>query len=166
MNYLFCCIFIVLGVISRIIPHAPNFTPILSIALLSGFYIKNRYIVILPILAMLFSDIIIGNHGLVVWVYSSLIFIFILGSFALKDSTIDIITKSMLSSFIFFVLTNFGVWFTGGYSYNYNGLLLCYTMALPFFKNTIISTTLFSLAIFGIYRLINIYVLKIRKISV
>ena len=69
MKYILYVILIVLGVISRVIPHAPNFTPILAIALMSGLYIKKKFIVVLPISIMLVSDLIIGSHATVFWVY-------------------------------------------------------------------------------------------------
>ena len=59
MNYIIFIVFLILGIVFRLIPHAPNFTPMLSIALLSGFYIKNRFSILLPIGIMVISDIIV-----------------------------------------------------------------------------------------------------------
>ena len=90
MKYMLILFLILIGVMSRIYPYAPNFTPMLSIALLSGFYSKNRFLVMLPILIMLVSDIIIGNHSIVPWVYSSFILIFALGYFVERSSYYNI----------------------------------------------------------------------------
>ena len=52
---------------------------------------------------------------------------------------------SVLSSVVFFVVSNFGVWVMGGYTYDFSGFVACYVMAVPFFKNTLLSTVIFSL---------------------
>ena len=44
MSYILCFVLIVLGVLSRVIDHAPNFTPVIAIAIMSGSFIKNKYI--------------------------------------------------------------------------------------------------------------------------
>ena len=42
------------------------------------------------------------------------------------------------------LLVNFGVWLLGGYTYSFEGLILCYTMAIPFFTNSILADLFFS----------------------
>ena len=51
---------------------------------------------------------------------------------------------SLLGACAFFMITNFGVWSLGSYGYTFEGLIICYTLALPFFTYTIISTIIFS----------------------
>ena len=162
MKYALILFLIFVGVMSRIYPYAPNFTPMLSIALLSGLYSKNRFFVLLPILIMLISDIMIGNHAIVPWVYSSFILIFALGYFIKKSSYSYILIFSIFSSVIFFIISNLGVWFTGGYSYSFNGLIACYTAAIPFFKNTLISTILYSSVIHSVVSVVSSYDKQLR----
>ena len=162
MKYLLIVLFLVVGIFMRIMPFAPNFTPLLSIALLSGLYTKNKYFIILPISIMLVSDIIIGNHVTVFWVYTSLAIIFMLGYFVSRSSYLQILQYSIFSSLIFFTVSNFGVWVTGGYTFDFNGLLSCYISAIPFFKNTLFSTCLFSLSINFIVNLIPAFYKQIR----
>ena len=162
MKYVLILFLIFVGVMSRIYPYAPNFTPMLSIALLSGFYSKNKFFVLLPIFIMLISDIMIGNHAIVPWVYSSFILIFALGYLIKKSSYSNIFIFSILSSVIFFVISNLGVWFTGGYSYTFNGLIACYTAAIPFFKNTLISTVLYSSVIHSVVSVVSLYDKQLR----
>ena len=162
MKYVLILFLIFVGVMSRIYPYAPNFTPMLSIALLSGFYSKNKFFVLLPIFIMLISDIMIGNHAIVPWVYSSFILIFALGYLIKKSSYSNIFIFSILSSVIFFVISNLGVWFTGGYSYSFNGLIACYTAAIPFFKNTLISTVLYSAVIHSVVSVVSLYDKQLR----
>ncbi|MFH1622448.1 MAG: DUF6580 family putative transport protein, partial [Candidatus Omnitrophota bacterium] len=53
-----------------------------------------------------------------------------------------------------FIISNFGVWVMGWYPRTLNGLITCYTLAIPFFRTTLASTLIFSFALFGIYELI------------
>jgi len=145
MNYIICFIFISLCAVMRIIDHAPNFTPIIAVALLSGFYIKNRFLILLPIGSMFLSDIFIGSHGVQFWVYFPLMIIFAMGYFIKNNDMKNVFLYSILSSIIFFIVSNFGVWVMGGYTYDLNGFVACYIMAVPFFKNTLLSTMMFAL---------------------
>jgi hypothetical protein len=56
----------------------------------------------------------------------------------------------------FFLTSNFAVWAFGNIAYakNLSGLILCYTKAIPFARNGIISDVLFSLVFFGIGALV------------
>ena len=164
MNYLFCILFVVLGVGSRIVPHAPNFTPILSIALLSSLYIKNKYSILLPLSIMLISDILLGGNPMVHWVYLSIVLIILIGYFT-KNTFKSIFITSIFSSILFFMISNFGVWLSGGYSFTLSGLILCYYMAIPFFKNTLISTLIFSSSIFFIFKYADYFISKNKKLN-
>jgi len=157
MNYVLCALLVLLGVVSRIIAHIPNFTPILSIALMSSLYIKNRLIILIPISIMLISDLFIGSHITAPWIYFSILVICLIGYFV-KNNIHNIFLYSIVSSILFFIISNFGVWFSGGYTYSLEGLILCYTMAIPFFKNTLISTILFSTLIYLLYNAINLLI--------
>ena len=162
MKYLFCVFLILIGVLFRLIPHAPNFTPMLTIALMSGLYVKNRLSILLPIVIMLISDLFIGSHMTAPWVYLSILMIFLIGRL-IKNTALNILLYSIISSFIFFIVTNFAVWISGGYSYSLEGLMICYMMAIPFFKNTLISTILFSGLFYSLYYFLDSSILKYQK---
>ena len=66
---------------------------------------------------------------------------------------------ALLGACIFFLITNFGVWSMGSYGYTMAGFVLCYTLALPFFAYSVISTFIFAGVIEGI---IKLKFLKIR----
>ena len=130
----FLVLIILFAIFSRFIPHPPNFTPITAIALLSSKGFTNRWIIFLiPIISLFISDLFLGLHDLIPFVYCAFILITLLGISAKKIS-IGIV---LMSSTIFFLISNVGVWF-----YNYpltlNGLISCYTLAIPFFLNTIL----------------------------
>jgi hypothetical protein len=142
--------------LSRMLPHPLNFTPIAAIALFGGAYFNNRFIAILVTLsAMLLSDLFIGFHSSMIYVYGAFALITLLG-FSLngKVSVLNVGVKSLLSSVIFFVITNFGVWNGSGmYSLNLNGFTECYVMAIPFFGNTILGDLFYCTVLFGGFEL-------------
>ena len=134
-------------VLYRVIPHPPNFTPIIATAIMAPFLMKNKIAsIILVILAMFLSDLIIGFHPYQLVIYSLLVFISLISPKILKYK--NLILYGIFSSLLFFLVTNFAVWLAWDYySKDLNGLLLCYTLAIPFFTNTLISTIFFSLII-------------------
>ncbi len=132
---------------SRLIPHPPNFTPIISMAVMSGFFLRNiRLSLLVVVFSMLISDIIIGIHSNMFFVYFSLILIiFTFNMLTKKMNILNVALLSFCGSLLFFMISNFGVWLNSTlYEKNISGLINCYTMAIPFFHNTLISTLFFS----------------------
>ena len=85
MNKYFILIIIVLAAVTRLIPHPPNFTPLIAMGLFGGAYIHSRSLaVLIPIGAMFLSDLILGLHGTVYWVYGSLLLVAMLGMILLN----------------------------------------------------------------------------------
>ena len=150
-------IFILLGVFTRIIPHPPNFTAIGAIALFSGAFIKEKHLAFLiPIIIMLMSDLLLG-YKLMLSVYISFIAIVGLGWFLQKKQTMkQIIHISLLASIIFFIITNFSVFLTSSmYPKNIIGLIECYTLAIPFFLNTLLSNIIYSIIMFYSFNIVK-----------
>ena len=151
MNYIKISfgVFIALAA-SRLVPHPPNFTSLLALSFYVPALLGIRY---LPALVASFfiTDLIIGFHSVTFFTWGSIIFI----GFGAKFFASTILTRisgSLLGACIFFVITNFGVWSVGFYEHTINGLILCYTLAIPFFTYTLVSTFIFSGIIEGIYR--------------
>ena len=141
---------------SRLIPHPPNFTPIIATALMSGFLLKNKHLsLIVVLISMVISDLIIGFYSSYFFVYFSLILIILIFSkFIKKVNFKNLFVLSISSSLLFFVVTNFGVWMMGDlYDKNLNGLALCYILAIPYFTNTLLSTIFFSYSILCLKKL-------------
>ena len=131
---------ILFAIFSRFIPHPPNFTPITAIALLSSKGFTTRWtIFLIPIISLFISDLFLRLHNSIPFVYGAFILITLLGISAKKIS----IGTVLMSSTIFFLVSNFGVWF-----YNYpitlDGLISCYALAIPFFLNTILGDLFYS----------------------
>lgn len=150
-------LFIVAGILLRLIPHAPNFTPLLAISLFSGTYLKKKWAMTVPVAAMLLSDLLIGTYQPLVMfsVYASMLAAVGIGVYLKKDKTwLKVGAGSLVAPLVFFLVTNFAVWaFTPWYAKTFTGLINCYTLAIPFFRNTLTSTVLYSATFFGAYEL-------------
>ena len=129
--------------ISRLIPHEPNFTPILSLSILGFLFSTILWVKVLIVLgSMFFSDLIIGTHDFILYVYFSLIILIIF------SNSKNYIYMIFFGPLIFFIITNFGVWLNSSYyTKNINGLIESFYMAIPFFKNTILSTFFYCILI-------------------
>ena len=104
------------------------------------------FLFIALVLSFVLTDLIIGFHALTLFTWGSIFIIGILSKYFVKN--IYFRTLGVLSGiFIFFLLTNFGVWVLGSYGYTLEGLINCYFNAIPFLGNTFISTVIFSLII-------------------
>ena len=134
-------IFIALAA-SRFIPHPPNFTSLLALSFYVPAVLGIRFLPAL-IISFFITDLIIGFHGVTLFTWGSVILIGYMSRFFTKNITRRF-SGALLGAFIFYVVTNFGVWSLGGYGYNIEGLISCYILALPFFGYTLVSTILFS----------------------
>jgi hypothetical protein len=142
-------IFIALAA-SRFIPHPPNFTSLLALSFYVPAILGVRYLPSL-VLSLVTTDLIIGLHEVTLFTWGSVIIIG-LGSKFLAKTILNRVFGSLLGAGLFFIVTIFGVWTLGSYGYNLEGLLLCYTLAIPFFAYSLTSTFIFSGIIEAIYK--------------
>ena len=145
--------FIGLIALSRLIPHPPNFTPVIAMAVFMPYLTRNVYSAMLvPLLAMFVSDLYLGFHSSMFWVYISILLGTTLSHYtmSMKKTYVHLGSNALLSATIFFVITNFAVWMSGTmYPLTLDGLIICYTMAIPFFGNTL-AGTLFYVSLLGL----------------
>ena len=143
MNYLKISlgIFVALAA-SRFIPHPPNFTSLLALSFYVPVILGMRFI---PALLICFAitDYFIGFHSSAVFTWGSVVLIGLLSRYFNKNILVRI-SGALMGCCIFFIVTNFGVWSLGSYGYSIEGFLLCYTLAIPFFAYSLISTFMFS----------------------
>lgn len=132
---------IFLAVLSRWLPHPPNVAPITAIALFSAVYFKNKLAFIIPFVSLVISDLLIGFYGSVMFfVYASFLLSFVIGRLVQRNPSVkNIILGSVTASSLFFLITNFAVWWFGTmYTKDVAGLYACYLAAIPFFRNTML----------------------------
>jgi hypothetical protein len=152
MSFLLAVLLIVFAALSRFVPHPDNFTPIAAMALFGGVYFGRRYALIIPLAAMVVSDYFIGFHNTIPYVYGSFILAGLIGIWLQKHKSVGwIVGGTLTSSVLFFVVTNFGVWVTGGYPQSFGGLVECYVAAIPFFRNTVLGDLVYVAVLFGLY---------------
>ncbi|OGZ34357.1 MAG: hypothetical protein A2Y98_00980 [Candidatus Portnoybacteria bacterium RBG_19FT_COMBO_36_7] len=167
---------ILLAASSRLVKHPFNFTPIAAMALFGGCYLRKKWGIFLPLAAMFISDYFIGFYDwqVMVSVYVSVSLAFVLGWYLSRRlKWHNVIFASLASSVSFFIITNFAVWaFFNWYPHTLAGILNCFSLALPFFRNTLLGDLVYSGVLFGAYELIlywsarrNLSEVKIRSID-
>ena len=167
LQFWFSALVIILIAASRLMPHTDNFVPVFAMILFASVHLKNKLqAILISIGALWLSDLYINNWGKYAeyhndfvlfsspFNYLSYLLIALIG-FKLFQSTISIkkvFGSSLFIGVVFFIVSNFGVWFSGFmYPLTFDGLLSCYIAAIPFFRATLASNILFSFILFGGY---------------
>jgi membrane protease YdiL (CAAX protease family) len=102
-----------LAAASRLINHPYNFTPIVAMSIFAGCHLHRRWGVLVPLGAMLVSDYFIGFYDWQVMtsVYFSIVLAFGIGWLLKKNfKWYNAVFASLISSVVFFIITNFAVW--------------------------------------------------------
>lgn len=178
IHHVFAIGLIFIAAISRLFPILPNFQPVTALALFAGslFFANKKFGLLVPVSAMLFSDLLlhffsqslfgfyIGFHESMVAVYLSLAIVSLFGmKFVGNKKISSIFTGSIIGALIFFIITNFSSWLFSPditnlpYTKDFAGFIRCYTEALPFFRNTLYSSVIYSLVMFGAYNIAEKY---------
>jgi hypothetical protein len=151
------------GVLSRLLPHHPNIVPISALCLFGGVYLPKKF-AFLPLLGLLISDYFIGFYGTsMLYVYGSFALTGVIGLWLRNHkSTRWVLGSALTSSVLFFIITNFGVWAppSNWYPHTLSGLIQSYTLALPFFRNSLIGDVGYTIILFGGYELVKIIIKK------
>jgi hypothetical protein len=154
---------IVVAVLSRVIPHSwLNFTAEGGALLFFG---ARRPLTqaIWPVLALMGTDYYLTVYAynypfhvssyLVTWTWY--VAVIVLGNILLakKLSAGRVAGAVLLASTSFFVVSNYAVWVGSAaslYPHTLAGLTACYTAALPFYRNDLLSTSLVAGLAFGL----------------
>jgi len=134
-----------------------NFTPVEAIALFGGAYFSDRRLAfIVPLAAMFVADMIIGLHPLLPVIYACIAASVVLG-FGLRDrvSVLRVAGLGIAGSLLFFAVVSFVEWLLGDTDYCRAGIVSCYVAALPFLKNWMAGTLVWSAVLFGGFELLK-----------
>jgi hypothetical protein len=166
-SFIVAAALIAIAALSRLLPHPMNFAPIAAIALFGGVYFNGKVAPILPLAALLVSDLFLGFYDGIVWVYGSFLLVVAIGMLARKRKTATVIFGATVAgSLLFFLITNFGVWQSGTfYSKNLTGLVECYVAAIPFYRNSIMGDLFYVTVMFGVYELAMKYLPKSQSLK-
>ena len=148
---------LVLGIFSRLVMHSWNFTPVIALALFGGVYLKKKQLaIILPLVLFAVTDMILGFHKVMFFTWGSVVLIAAMGLWVQKNKSFKtILGGGLASAVLFFVVTNFGVWLVSGmYPLTMAGLAECFTLAIPFFRGTLLGTFVYGFVVFGVYEII------------
>jgi hypothetical protein len=153
---------IILAIASRVVPHTwLNFTAVGGSLLYFGARRPLREAA-LPLAMFALTDyyltVEVYNYAFhvqdyaVTWLwYAAAI---ILGRILLHDrvTPLRVGSAAVMSATSFFAVSNYAIWAgsTGMYPHNLLGLAACYTAALPFYRNDLLSTSLFLALAFGL----------------
>jgi hypothetical protein len=158
-------VIIVFAVVLRLLPHPPNIAPIAAMALFGGTYLNKKYALIVPLVAMFISDLFLGFYPAMPYIYGSFLLTGFIGIWLRKHKSFStIILASLVSSTLFFLITNFGFFLSNDlYPKTFAGQMEAYVMALPFFRNTLLGDLGFVALFFGSYEFAKYYLRAKRK---
>jgi hypothetical protein len=73
-----------------------------------------------------------------------------------KKTLLTVAGTVLIASVLFFVVTNFAVWAMDGmYPMTFEGLVVCFTAAIPFFHWTLLGDACFATVLFGGFALVE-----------
>lgn len=148
---------ITLGVIARLLPHPDNFVPLGALALFGGASFADRRLALLvPLAAMLISDLWLGWHSTLPVVYACLAANVFLGRWAGDQLRVSrLIPATLAGSLVFFVGTNLAFWYAY-HPHTLSELLICFGNALPFFRSSLTADIVYGAALFGTLALVQV----------
>jgi hypothetical protein len=155
------------GVVGRLLPHAPNATPITAVTFAARKQLGRAWAFVIPLAAMLLSDFVIGFYDwrVLLSVYGSFACIAILSQLMQKNSGLLAVgTLVVASSLLFFLITNGAVWLTSPwYAKSFAGLIYCYTLGLPFLRNMLLGDLAYTFVLLGAFNALAAAVAKAKK---
>jgi len=153
LNFTIAVGLILLAVSLRLLPHPANFAPVAAVAIFGGAVLPRRLAVWVPFVAMALSDLVIGFYNIMPVTWGCYVLIALASSYWLrKPGFLRGVSLTLSSSLFFFAVTNFAVWlWSSMYAHTWSGLAQCYTMALPFFRNTALSDLFYTATLFAVY---------------
>lgn len=153
----------------RLLPHWPNVSPVAAMALFGGaYFIDKRIALIIPFLALFLTDLVLGLHATMVFVYAAFAMTVLIGMWLQnRVSVTNTMLAAVVSSVLFFLVTNFGSWIMTGvhgmYPRTLEGLMQAYSAGIPFFQNTLIGNLAYTAIIFGGYHLLQKNLPQLRQ---
>jgi hypothetical protein len=151
---------IVIGILSRLVPHPPNVTAVVGVTLLGAYAIRNVWLAMLvPLVVMGLADLALGWHSSALFTYAGMLCGTFIGRWLLpKFSPLRLGGAAFLASLAFFLISNFGVYLGGYYGYGLDGFLACYVAAIPFWGYSLIGDLGSTAILFALFVLARRYV--------
>ena len=147
---------VIFGVVMRLLPHPDNLAPVGAIALFGGAILPRKLGWWLPLAVMVLSDLLfLGTYNGILFTWLGFLLVALFGmSLRGQSNWMRVPFGALGAAVIFFIVSNFGVWLQGQmYPLSWAGLVQCYELALPFFRNTFLGDLTYSMLLFGLYAL-------------
>lgn len=148
---------IVLGVMTRLLPHEPNFTSVAAVALFGAVYLRPKYAILLPLVILVISDAVIGFDSFQgrAMVYGSFVAIGLIGLAVRRHKSFaTILGGTVAGSVLFYIITNFAFFYPPTmYPHDLSGIIASYYNAIPFFRNMLMGDLFYVGLLFGSYEL-------------
>ena len=157
-NYLVVIPLVFIMIFSRFITVIPNFTPLISLILFIPLVLKDKRLAMtLIVIAQLLSDFFIGFYDTMIFVYGTYLLIaFLAFKYMIGINFYKVLSSSVVASIIFYITTNFGVWYAMDlYPATTSGLISCYIAGIPFLKSMTLSTVIFSTTLFVLFKVVK-----------
>lgn len=152
------------------LPLPPNVAPIAAMAMVSGIFLPRRLTFVVPLAAMVLSDVVIGFYTLPVMIAVYVSFaVCNLAALNLRNrlSFVRLICTTLLGSMVFFAVTNAAVWqFEHMYAHTAFGLWQSYLAGLPFFRNTLLGDLGYTILFVGSAQAVMVYLARRPKYAV
>ena len=138
----------------RLLPHPWNFTPMAAMGLFAGAQFSDKRLAFaVPLSAVFLSDLVIGFYPFWWIVYAAHAASVMIGLQLQRHKSVPVLAgASLAASVTFFLVSNLSTFFSSGlFPMTSAGLIQCYTVALPFFRNTVFGDLFFTALLFGIF---------------
>lgn len=159
-------VLIILAVSSRTTNHLWNLTAVGGASLFAGAYFAKKWVAVLvPMLALLISDWMIGFDRQSISVYLAYAVIVALGFYLqIYSARAKVLGFSILGAVLFFLITNFTFWYAESlYPHNFAGLMQSYAMGLPFLRNQLLGDVGFTFVLFELAKALKLPVAQLAK---
>lgn len=146
---------VALIVVARLLPHPPNFAPVMAVAIFAAFVLPSvRLSAGVVLLGLLLSDVVVGTYtlGVMASVYLMSVAALWFGRHARTGNAPGawVLGGSIASAVAFYVVTNAAVWaFTPYYEAGATGLVASWIAGLPFLKWTLAGNLVWTVALFS-----------------
>ena len=148
---------VALGTLTHLLPHPFGVSSVGALALYSGAFAPARGAWLVPLLPLVIAGVIGGFYDLEVLLFVYLGFA--LSTFAgrwflrRERSRGRYVGAIVSGAVIFFLVSNFGMWFAGFFPPTAAGLLDCYLRGLPYLGQAMLADAAYCFVLFGVHRL-------------
>jgi len=146
-------------IVSTVLPHPANVTPIGALGLFAGTYIRKQAFLLLPVAAALFADLTtIGIYSVLImfFVYTGHFLSALCGRYLVRDRTLlaGLPLAVVAASVGFYLVSNIGNWWVYQ-PHTWAGVVECYTLGLPYLARTLFGNVIYSALFFGVFALMQ-----------